>query len=482
MNHPNHIHSRGPGGRSCLLAAVRLVAALSGPALMARDPVAPSQATAFIAHFEALKTRFSEADARRLAMEMVFGSPAAPAVATKRALPEKFFGDVPASQLTVDALLKKLQAMGIPAADARNLAGRVRSLESGPSGFDKATLAPKGNTQAAFVQTLKDSYHEGGADSAVALGAAAAAESAGRTQTNPDLPTTPSVDYSMVTGGIKSVSPYLTKGAEDTTAHAVALDKGKSQVRGYIEFQYIDDWVRNPSNRASTTQDEAIGSHFGLQGTQHWLAPWTVVPHADAFDYSAQVGFNFGDSNSNGYKDANASTIAGGGDFYIRASLGYHLLRHGGERMRFTIGPDLSGGMNTDLGNFDVHSHAMGAVKWSVGFKAPGLETAQGMLQLRIGYAFTDVPHLTTLNNAPAIATDGGRLQFDSMRGGPAFETQLLYPLNDSLMLAIGGRIVQLGHADQWSFNIGMVLPLDRLGALFGFVDAKSKPAAATAN
>jgi hypothetical protein len=277
-------------------------------------------------------------------------------------------------------------------------------------------------------------------------------------------------------GGVRSVSPYRTTGDVDVANQAIALDRGKSDQRGYIEFQYTYDWAFN-SFEPSESSTEARKSQWPLtQWFQDRFEPWEFVPKKDRIDFQFGAGFNFGDSSSNGYKDANASTIAGSGDFYLNGGVGYQLVRYSTNKWRFSVSPELSGGMTTDIDNFEVHPYAMPAMKIAIGFKPfDNAGNNLATILLRVGYAFMDVPNVVTLNGQPAVAVRDGRIVYNSMEGGPAVEAQLMYPIGDGTSLVAGGRIMEAGNADQWTFNIGLMISLDKISSLFGFSGTKTE-------
>lgn len=372
----------------------------------------------------------------------------------------------------------RLQGKGLSASDAVDIARRLKALKAGPAGVETATAKPEGKVAKAFVNTLaKGLSGGGGADAGLVEAAARAATGAAESAADANNPAKAiqraESDFprSFFHGGVRTVSPFRSKGEVDNTVHAIALDRGHADNRGYIEFQYTYDWALNSLQRSAGPASGADASRSKLVRTlAEAVSPWEFLPRNDAYDFTLHSGFNFGGDDANGLNDASASTIAGSGDFYIQGGIGRQLLRFGGDRWRFSIAPEISGGLSTDLPNLEVHPYAIAGLKWAIGFRPKvSWSNNQAAVVLRTGYAFADVPKLTTLHDEVALAVNNGRVEYQSMRGGPALEAQLLYPIGDGTSLVAGGRIMEAGDADQWNFNLGLMVSLDKLSGLFGF-------------
>lgn len=473
-----------------------LLAGTLGSVALAEEISADARKTRFLETYQKLLTQFPEADALDLAMKIVSdkplaatapdpkaATPAAPApaaLATPAAVAPVRLSAAPDFAMviqTMEATSARLRADGLASLDSVDIARRLKLLKTDPAGVVAATAKPVGKVQKAFVNTLKQQLPDGGkADpdtvETVARAATGAAE-ATAAAINPvkaneriesDFP------RSFFHGGVLSISPYRTKGSVSADGRAIALDRGHSDNRGYIEFQYTYDWALS-SLQSSVSPDSGAGASRSklVRTLAEAVRPWEFLPRNEATDFSLHSGFTFGDSGANGLNDASASTIAGSGDFYVRGGVGRQLIRFGGDRWRFSIAPEVSGGLSTDLSNLEVHPYALAGLKWAIGFR-PNVswKNNQAAVVLRVGYAMSDVPKLTTLNNEVALSVRDGRIEYQSLRGGPALETQLLYPIGDGTSLVAGGRIMEAGGADQWTFNLGLMVSLEKLSGLLG--------------
>ncbi len=269
-------------------------------------------------------------------------------------------------------------------------------------------------------------------------------------------------------GGYMSLTPYKP---DPKTG---ALDRSSSDSRGYVEYVFNDHWAFGAS-------DESIQEDYRVA----WIGDKQHQPHGskgstrterwwyDRFDTEFRTGFAFGGKGS-------AATITGSGDFYVDGAFGYRLIPIASEKMRISFGPEVAGGMSTDLSNFRAHPHVLAGVGWHIGLQPlqSSLKNRRAALTFRAGYGFGDAPVLGqvdgTLPNGSAGKVVGvlrdadSRIQFRSMAGGPALESEIFYPLTESTFLAAGGRIYKTGGADQWSFHIGYVISLDKVASALG--------------
>lgn len=263
--------------------------------------------------------------------------------------------------------------------------------------------------------------------------------------------------------GYGAISPYKVdeKGV---------LDRTGNDSRAFIEFVYNDHW-------AFVTDDEVLKEDPSVRSLSPSMAKRKseLPTHKDyldndswifgRFDTEFRAGFTLG-----GDGDKTASTIAGSGNFNLGGALGYQLLRIGDPNLRISFGPEASGGMTTDLSNFEVHPRVLAGVGWHIGMKplAKDLGDRRVALTFRVGYGFVDTPRLTTITEGgkelPAVELKNGRVSFDSFQGGLGLESELFYPVTKSSFITLGGRIYENAGADQWSFHIGYV---QSLGALW---------------
>jgi hypothetical protein len=506
LTSPFHLPLPRPRRLLLTTAAQALLAcAVASACLSDVAKAAGTDADRFLEHYQVLRTQFPEAVARDLALKLVaqaraggasvtgtqsLGAPQAAETAGKEATPTPLSQrpDLKAVATDLTELVGGLKGDGLAPQDSRELAARIQAVLGSNPKPSLAVAAPDSRVQKAFVEafTKHRAVNPGPeADEAVVrVGLAAATDEATAEKEKADqlLATAKQAEQYdaprwLFAGGVIAVSPYRTKVSDLNTKDAVALERGKAETRGYLEFQFNQDWAWNSKSNEKASATKPDKELSCLDRGQRFFAPWVLLPRQEAFDFSLHTGFTFGDEKSNGLNDANAGTIAGSGDFYIRASSSYHIIRYGTDSFRFTWGPDLSGGMSTDLGNFEVHPYALAGMKWSVGFRPTSTwKGPQAALLMRVGYALADVPKLTELSDGSlAVAAENGRIRYDSLRGGPAFETQVLFPLSEGTMLTVGGRIMELGNADQWSFNIGLMIALDKLTGLFGFPGGKGE-------
>jgi len=271
--------------------------------------------------------------------------------------------------------------------------------------------------------------------------------------------------------GLAAVTPYKMK--SDGSIDSSSLD-----TRTFLEFIFNHRWAwqYDDNSLADLKADEwnvelgwpfvaSQGSTFNGRAQEKRDSAHPGEWFRKGWDFQTRFSYAFG----NGSDTLPDAAALGGSEFQVEGTLGRNLVRYvtADHSMRISFGPELSAGLATDRRNFEVHPHGLVGVGWTIGGKSPFATDPHHRyaLSLRTGYAWQDVPSLTTGTNGLALKLDPTikLVEYDGLKGGLGVETELFYPLSETAFLTLGGRAYSLSGKDQWSFYIGYVKSIDKL-------------------
>jgi hypothetical protein len=263
----------------------------------------------------------------------------------------------------------------------------------------------------------------------------------------------------FISTGAQFQSPY-TVSYNSSAGTAMLTNTGNSTVP-YLEVSYFDRWVMRPEGKIPSSIE---------QDSWQPISEWPGTDKLWGFLSRPDLEFHLGFLLASGTSSSNipASSIAGGGDFWTDASVGFPVLRFKSSTRNQQVTINFTGGATTDKQFLSVHPFFTPGLGYQLAFKAPSALGTSGtniaFLISKVGYGYFDVPTLSNQSNLNVTVTS--LPQFQS-KWAPTIGSYFAYPLGGGVFLELNVNAYFMRNPTPWNISTGVTLPLDTIGKIF---------------
>ncbi len=266
--------------------------------------------------------------------------------------------------------------------------------------------------------------------------------------------------------GVSLLNPYHVNvppaGSTDRMTIGSATN---TDANAFLEFVFGDrlawngerilDWQNNDGAKA---------------GEPFWFFPKQWFHGKFAWDVEARIGYTF----AGGSEETTASTIVGSGNFNaeLTAGLPVILMQSPSGGNAFTVGLEFGYGAVTERSALRAHESVFAGLAYNAAFTDPVGEVKEGgsarraLLNFRMLVTSVDTVRYVD-EDSRVIHTRNGLPRYFS-KWTLAFQSQLLYPINDASYVTFSGRVYPDLTPGLWSVQIGLtVLPTKIMSSLF---------------
>ena len=251
--------------------------------------------------------------------------------------------------------------------------------------------------------------------------------------------------------GVSLLNPYHIS----TTAPVSISPATSTDANALLEFTYTDRIAWSQSRLT-----KFLGDNPQITEKPVWLKVW---------DVQATVAYTF----TNG-QAATANTIVGSGNFNGEISVGipFRLYRAPDDSTDWTLSPVFGYSAVTDRNALSSHQSISTGIAYDTALQDPlGSKDANNnirriLLDFRLlGAAVDSIRYVSP--SSTAIETIHGTLPDYHWKPTEAFETELMYPVNQATWVTFEGRIYPSLTPGLWSIQLGLSMSLSDLVKTF---------------
>lgn len=297
----------------------------------------------------------------------------------------------------------------------------------------------------------------GGAAAAPAVAVPAAASG----RTSADFPVASSNNKSPLLSffhtGVRSLTPYKITVSGEPGAKRATLDANGTSAVGYIEYVLATRWAWSPARVSNYVKDTGGP---GIENRREKEKALNLSPFdGRLFDVDMRVSYNFAKGS-----EKDTSAIVGSGDFGLEVTVSRLLARRLHQDLdanegAYSIGIDLSYGLNTDRNSFDAHERIVVGPSYTA-------SRAQGerwlLFTSRIGPALLDTVKFQS-KATREIALEHDDVPRFRLHPAAAFEVELFYPIGTDATITLGTRAYVGVRPAPWTVYIGYSIPISNL-------------------
>jgi hypothetical protein len=256
----------------------------------------------------------------------------------------------------------------------------------------------------------------------------------------------------FISTGVRFTSPYSLSINQGTTPTTATLAKNANSTVTFLDMSYYNRYVMHPS-----TDERFLGD------TKWFYDAWKKGP-----DVALRMGFNFNSGTSS--SNLSASTVAGGGDVYLRADVGIPFWRqmHRSWRQQFTL--ELSGSATTDYNFLEVHPEIFTGFGYQVSFpNVSGVTNGSpGFIFARVGASRIDAPAIINSQSTDTtlmVSAPGGEPVYYDL-WVPSAGATVLFAVGDVSLWAEANVYFKSAPAP-WNVSIGASLSGQQIVDIF---------------